>query len=89
MTRLTIEVTPDALADLLGDLAPEQLAQVLSALANRIEVRVRMSLSEPVLHDWLAEPDLYGDDRDEGVRCTVPHGSQLVPLARRAQCRVI
>ncbi|HLF50544.1 MAG TPA: hypothetical protein VJA45_14305, partial [Methylomirabilota bacterium] len=75
MTRLTIEVTPDALADLLGDLAPEQLAHVLTALANRIEVRVRMSLSEPVLHDWLAEPDLYGDDRDEGVRCTVPHGS--------------
>ena len=62
MARLTSEVTPDALADLLGELAPEQLQQVLTTLAGRIEVREWMSLSEPTFHGWLSEPDLYEDD---------------------------
>lgn len=62
MARLTIEVTPDALADLLGELAPDQLQQVLTVLANRIEVREWMGLSESAFHDWLADADLYGDD---------------------------
>ncbi len=62
MAGLTIEVTPDALADLLGELAPDQLRQVLAALATRIEVRAWMGLSEPAPHDWLADADSYGDD---------------------------
>ena len=62
MARLSVEVTPDTLADLLSELPAEQLQQVLAALTNRIEVREWMFLSEPTFEDWLAEPDLYRDD---------------------------
>jgi hypothetical protein len=61
MARL--EVTPEQLAELLGELSPDQLKMVLAKVADRIEVREWMRLSEPGFREWLNEPDLYADDR--------------------------
>jgi hypothetical protein len=63
MARLTIEVTPEKLAELLRDLPPDQLKLVLAKVADRLEVQEWMRLEEPGFHEWLTEPDLYADDR--------------------------
>ncbi len=63
MARVTIEVTPEKLAELLGELPPEQLKMVLQKVADRIEVREWMQLGESALREWLNEPDLYAHDR--------------------------
>jgi hypothetical protein len=62
MAKMTIEVTPERLAELLGDLPPEQLKDVLERVADRLEVREWMRLEEPAFREWLTEPDLYADD---------------------------
>ena len=61
--KLMIEVTPEKLAELLGDLPPEQLKIVLATAAERREVREWMRLGELGLQEWLTEPDLYADER--------------------------
>ena len=61
--KLTIEVTPKKLAELLGELPPEQLKTVLATVAERREVRGWMRLGEFGFQEWLTEPDLYADDR--------------------------
>ncbi len=61
MARL--EVTPEQLAELLGELPPEELKIVLAKVADRLEVREWMRLGESGLREWLSEPDLYADDR--------------------------
>jgi hypothetical protein len=61
MARL--EVTPEQLVDLLGELPPEELKMVLTRVADRLEVREWMRLGESGLREWLNEPDLYADDR--------------------------
>ncbi len=63
MARVTIEVTPEKLAELLGELSPGQLKIVLQKVADRLEVREWMQLGESGLREWLNEPDLYADDR--------------------------
>jgi hypothetical protein len=63
MARVTIEVTPERLAELLGELPPEQLKIVLQKVSDRLEVREWMRLGESGLREWLNEPDLYADDR--------------------------
>jgi hypothetical protein len=63
MARVTIEVTPEKLAELLGELPPEQLKIVLQKITERLEVREWMQLGESALREWLREPDLYADDR--------------------------
>ncbi len=63
MARVTIEVTPEKLAELLGELPPEQLKMVLQKVADRLEVREWMQLGESALREWLNEPDLYADER--------------------------
>ena len=62
MARMTVEVTPEKLAELLGDLPSEQLKIVLEKLAERVEVREWMRLGEFGFQEWLTEPDLYADD---------------------------
>ena len=62
MARVTIEVTPEKLAELLGELPPEQLKVVLQKVTERLEVREWMRLGESGLREWLNEPDLYADD---------------------------
>lgn len=62
MTRVTIEVTPEKLAELLGELPPEQLKVVLQKVTERLEVREWMRLGESGLREWLSEPDLYADE---------------------------
>jgi len=61
--RLMIEVTPEKLAELLGELPPDQLKMVLATVAERHEVREWMRLGEFAFQEWLTEPDLYADDR--------------------------
>lgn len=61
--KLMIEVTTEKLAELLGDLPPEQLEIVLAKVAGRREVREWMRLGELGFQEWLTEPDLYADDR--------------------------
>ena len=61
--KLTIEVTPEKLAELLGELPPKQLKTVLATVAERREVREWMRLGELGFQEWLTEPDLYADDR--------------------------
>ena len=61
--RLMIEVTPEKLAELLGELPPDQLKMVLASVAERREVREWMRLGEFAFQEWLTEPDLYADDR--------------------------
>ena len=61
MARVTIEVTPEKLAELLGELPPEQLKVVLQKVTERLEVREWMRLGESGLREWLNEPDLYAD----------------------------
>ena len=56
--KLMIEVTPEKLAELLGELPPEQLKVVLATVAERREVREWMRLGELGLQEWLTEPDL-------------------------------
>ena len=63
MARVTIDLTPEKLAQLLGELPPEQLKIVLQKVADRLEVREWMQLGESGLREWLNEPDLYADDR--------------------------
>lgn len=63
MAKLMIEVTPEKLAELLGELPPEQLKIVLAKVAERREVREWMRLGEFGFQEWLTEPDLYADDR--------------------------
>jgi hypothetical protein len=63
MARVTIEGTPEKLAELLGGLPPEQLKIVLQKITERLEVREWMQLGESALREWLNEPDLYADDR--------------------------
>ena len=63
MARVTIEVTPEKLAELLGELPPEQLKIVLEKITGRLEVREWMRLGESGFREWLNEPDLYADDR--------------------------
>ena len=81
MARLTIEVTPDALADLLGELAPEHLRQGLTALANRIEVREWMAASASL--SW-GGSDFYDVQRHRPLRPgvqTAPGGVVMaIPL---------
>ena len=62
MARVTIEVTPEKLAELLGELPPEQLKVVLQKVTERLEVREWMRLGESGLREWLNEPDLYADE---------------------------
>ncbi len=62
MTRVTIEVTPEKLAELLGEFPPEQLKVVLQKVTRRLEVREWMRLGESGLQEWLSEPDLYADE---------------------------
>ena len=62
MARVTIEVTPEKLAELLGELPPEQLKMVLREVAKRLEIRDWMELGESGLREWLNEPDLYADE---------------------------
>ncbi len=62
MPHLTVEVTPEKLAELLRDLSPEQLKAVLSKVTDRLEVRDWMRLSEAGFREWLSEPDLYADE---------------------------
>jgi len=62
MARMTVEVTPEKLAELLGDLPSEQLKIVLEKLAERVDVRGWMRLGEFGFQEWLTEPDLYADD---------------------------
>jgi hypothetical protein len=62
MARMTVEVTPEKLAELLGDLPSEQLKIVLEKLAERVEVREWMRLGQFGFQEWLTEPDLYADD---------------------------
>ena len=61
--KLTIEVTPEKLAELLSELPPEQLKIVLAKAAERRDVREWMRLEEFGFQEWLTEPDLYADDR--------------------------
>ncbi len=61
--KLMIEVTPEKLAELLGELPPDQLKMVLATVAERREVREWMRLGEFAFQEWLTEPDLYADDR--------------------------
>ena len=63
MARVTIEVTPEKLVELLGELPPEQLKIVLEKITERLEVREWMRLGESGLREWLNEADLYADDR--------------------------
>jgi hypothetical protein len=62
MARVTIEVTPEKLAELLGELPPEQLKMVLREVAKRLEIREWMAVGESGLREWLNEPDLYADE---------------------------
>ena len=57
------EITPEKLAELLGERPPEQLKMVLERVADRLEVREWMRLGESGFQAWLAEPDLYAADR--------------------------
>jgi hypothetical protein len=66
MARVTIEVTPEKLAELLGELPPEQLKMVLREVAKRLEIREWMELGESGLREWLKEPDLYADEHPAG-----------------------
>jgi hypothetical protein len=58
-----LEVTPEQLVELLGELPPEELKRVLAKVAARLEVREWMRLGESGLREWLSEPDLYADER--------------------------
>jgi len=62
MMRVTIEVTPEKLADLLGELPPEQLEVVLQKVTESLGVREWMRLGESGLREWLSEQDLYADE---------------------------
>ncbi len=61
MARL--EVTPEQLVELLGELPPEELRRILAKVADRLEVREWMRLGESGLREWLNEPNLYADER--------------------------
>lgn len=63
MPKVTIEVTPEKLAEILCDLSPDEFKEVLARLAGRVEGQEWMRLAESAFHEWLAEPDLYGDDQ--------------------------
>ena len=66
MPKVTIEVPPETLAEMLGQLSRDDLKLVLAKIADRIEIQEWMRLGENAFQEWLSEPDLYADDRSTG-----------------------
>lgn len=66
MPKVTIEVPPEKLAELLGQLSSDDLKMVLATIADRLEITEWMRLGENAFQEWLSEPDLYADDRSPG-----------------------
>lgn len=66
MPKVTIEVPPEKLAEMLGELSSDDLRLVLAKIADRIEVEEWMRVGEDAFQEWLSEPDLYADDRSTG-----------------------
>ena len=62
MPKVTIDVTPEQIVDILRDLPPEELSLVLATIAGRLEVREWMRLQESAFQEWLTEPELYADE---------------------------
>jgi hypothetical protein len=60
--KVTIDVTPEQIVDILRDLPPEELRLVLATIGGRLEVREWMRLQESAFQEWLTEPELYGDE---------------------------
>jgi len=48
-----VDVTPEQLAEIPGELPPDQLKMVLAKVADRLEVREWMRLGESGLREWL------------------------------------
>jgi hypothetical protein len=66
LPKVTIEVPPEKLAEMLGELSSDDLKLVLAKIADRIEVQEWMRVGEDAFQEWLSEPDLYADDRSTG-----------------------
>ena len=66
MPKVTIDVPPEKLAEMLGQLSGDDLQLVLAKIADRIEIQGWMRLAENAFQEWLSEPDLYADDRSTG-----------------------
>ena len=66
MPKVTIEVQPETLAEMLGQLSHDDLKLVLAKIADRLEMKEWMRLGEHAFQEWLSEPDLYADDRSTG-----------------------
>ena len=66
MPKVTIDVPPEKLAEMLGQLSSDDLKLVLAKIADRIEIQGWMRLAENAFQEWLNEPDLYADDRSAG-----------------------
>ena len=66
MPKVTIEVQPETLAEMLGQLSHDDLKLVLAKIADRLEMKEWMRLGADAFQEWLSEPDLYADDRSTG-----------------------
>ncbi len=66
MPKVTIEVPPETLAEMLGQLSAHDLKLVLAKIADRLEIQEWMRLGENAFQEWLSEPDLYADDHSTG-----------------------
>ena len=66
MPKVTIEVPPETLAEMLGQLSHDDLKLVLAKIADRLEIQEWMRLGESAFQEWLTEPDLYADDCSTG-----------------------
>jgi hypothetical protein len=66
LPKVTIEVPPETLAEMLGQLSHDDLKLVLTKIAERLEIQEWMHLGEQAFQEWLSEPDLYADDRSTG-----------------------
>ena len=64
--KVTIDITPEQIVEILRDLPADELRVVLATIGGRLDSREWMRLQESAFQEWLTEPDLYADEPSAG-----------------------
>lgn len=59
MAKLALEVSTEAINELLAQLSPAELQAVVARLQGRLETIQMMQLAESAFAEWSQEPDDY------------------------------
>ena len=59
MAKVTLDLPPDAIKNLLIQLSPAELQTIVTILRERLETFQMMKLAESAFAEWDREEDLY------------------------------